>query len=130
MHQLVKDLADVLTITPENPAVYQRYIDGILVIPPSEVKIPSGDDQAEVTSACKPSDLQIRILKAVADMNDREATVAKIARVLGLSDIEAKFNLDELNEKHELLDWTGSLLPNEPDFYTLTHKGRGFVLNL
>jgi len=63
-------------------------------------------------------------------MNDREATVAKIARVLGLSDIEAKFNLDELNEKHELLDWTGSLLPNEPDFYTLTHKGRGFVLNL
>lgn len=129
LHQLVKDLADVLTITPENPAVYQRYIDGILAISPSVVKIPSGDDQAEVPSASKPTDVQIRILEVVADMNDREATVSNIARVLGLSDIEARYNLDELKQKHELLDWIGSLTPNEPEFYALTHKGRGFVLS-
>ena len=130
LHQLVKDLADVLTITPENPAVYQRYIDGILAISPSVVKTLSGDDRTEVPSASKPTDVQLRILKAVADMNQREATVVKIAGVIGISDMEAKYNLDELHQKHKLLDWIGSLVPNEPDFYTLTHKGRGFVLNL
>ena len=59
-----------------------------------------------------------------------EATVAKITRVLGLSDMEAKYNLDELSRKHKLLDWIGNMNPDIPDCYILTHEGRGFVLNL
>jgi hypothetical protein len=129
LHQLVKDLADTLDVQPETPDAYQRYIDGILAISPSVDKSPSGSDQVEVPPGCKLTDVQIRILEAVADMNDREATVAKIVRVVGLSDMEAKYNLDELNRKHELLDWVGSMIPNVPDFYTLTHKGRGLVLS-
>ena len=129
LHQLVKDLAEILEIESEPPQAYQRYIDGILAIPPSEDKNPSVGDQVEAIPACKPTDVQIRIMKAVADMNRREATVANIARVIGLSDMEAKYNLDELAQKHELLDWTGNMNPDVPDFYTLTHKGRGFVLS-
>lgn len=130
LQQLVQDLADVLKIKPENPAAYQRYIDGILTISPSAGKIPSEDDQVEVPPACKLTDIQLRILKAVADMNRREATVAKITRVTGLSDMEAKYNLDELSRKHKLLDWIGNMNPDIPDRYVLTHEGRGFVLNL
>ncbi len=130
LHQLVKDLAKILEIQPETPDAYQRYIDGILAIPPSVDQIPSGGDQAEATSACKLTDVQLQILKAVADMNRREATVAKITRVTGLSDMEAKYNLDELSRKHKLLNWIGNMNPDIPDRYVLTHEGRGFVLNL
>ena len=127
---MVKDLAKILEIQPETPDAYQRYIDGILAIPPSVDQIPSGGDQAEATSACKLTDVQLQILKAVADMNRREATVAKITRVTGLSDMEAKYNLDELSRKHKLLNWIGNMNPDIPDRYVLTHEGRGFVLNL
>lgn len=130
LQQLVQDLADVLEIKPESPAAYQRYIDSILAISPSVSKIPSEGDQVEVPPACKLADVQIRILKAAADMNRGEATVAKIARVIGLSDMEAKYNLDELSRKHKLLDWIGNMNPNIPDCYVLTHEGRGFVLSL
>lgn len=129
LHQLVKELAEILEIESELPQAYQRYIDGILAIPPSEDKISFVGDQVEAIPACKPSDVQIRIMKAVAGMNRREATVANIAIVTGLSDMEAKYNLDELARKHKFLNWTGNMNQDVPDFYTLTHKGRGFVLS-
>jgi len=130
LQQLVQDLAKVLKIKPENPVAYQRYIDGILAISPSVVKTPSGNDHAEVPSACKLTDVQLRILKAVADMNRGEATVGNIAGVIGLSDMESEYNLNELSRKHEFLDWIGNMHPEIPSYYVLTHDGQGFVLNL
>jgi hypothetical protein len=129
LHQLVKELAEKLEIIPETPDVYERYIDEIIAIPCSIDKIMSGDSQTEATSACKLTDVQFRIMKAVADMNRREATVANIARATGLSEMAAKFNLDELARKYTFLDWTGNMNHDVPDFYTLTHEGRGFILS-
>nr|MQY62059.1 TIR domain-containing protein [archaeon] len=130
LHQLVKDLAEILEIESEPPQAYQRYIDGILAIPPSDDKKPSVGDQVEATPACKHTDVQIRIMKAVADMNRQKVTVADIATVIGLSNMEAQYNIDELARKHEFLDWIGSMNRGAPDRYVLTHKGRGFVLSL
>ena len=129
LHQLVKDLAIALDVQPETPDTYQRNIDGILAISPSAVNTLSGEDQAEEQLAYKPTDIQLRILKAVAGMNDRQATVLNVAKVVGLSEIEAKYNLDELVQEHEFLNWTGSMIEDMPDFYTLTHRGRGFFLS-
>jgi len=127
LHQLVNDLAKVLEITPEPPQAYQRYIDIILDIPPSEDKILSAGDQDEAVPI--PTDVQIQIMKAVANMNQGEATVAIIASVIGVSDMEAKYNLDELVQEHEFLSWTDNMNRYVPDFYTLTHNGRGHPYN-
>jgi len=48
LHQLVNDLAEKLGITPEPPAAYQRYIEAILAIPPSEDKTLSAGDQPDL----------------------------------------------------------------------------------
>ncbi len=130
LHQLVNDIAKILEIKPEEPQAYQRYIDGILAIPPSEEKIPLVGDKVEAIPACKPTDVQIRIMKAVADMKRREATVANIAKVIGLSEMEANYNLDELARKHKFLDWIGNMNRDVPNCYVITHEGRGFVLSL
>ncbi len=47
LHQLVNDLADILEIKPEPSQAYQRYIEAILPIPPSEDKNLSAGDQDE-----------------------------------------------------------------------------------
>ena len=47
LHQLVKDLAEILEIESEPPQAYQRYINGILAIPPSEEKNSSVDGDLE-----------------------------------------------------------------------------------
>jgi hypothetical protein len=48
LHQLVKDLAAILEIEPEPPQAYQRYIEGILAIPPSKEKILSAANQPDL----------------------------------------------------------------------------------
>lgn len=130
LHQLVNDLAEILEIESEPPQAYQRYIDGILAIPPSEDEISLVDDQVEAIPACKLTDVQIQIMKAVADMERREATVANIAKVIGLPEMEANYNLDELARKHKFLDWIGNMNRDVPNCYVITHEGRGFVLSL
>jgi len=45
LHQLVNDLAKILEINPEPPYAYQRYIEAILTITPSDDKILSASDQ-------------------------------------------------------------------------------------
>lgn len=128
LHQLVSDLAKILKIQPETADVYQRYIDGILAIPPSLDKTQSGGDQVDVAPAYKLTDVQLRILKAVADTKRREATVARIAKLAGLSDMEAEYNLNELSRKLKLLSWQGNINPHIPCWYVLTHEGQGFLL--
>jgi len=130
LHQLVNDLAKELEIEPEAPQAYQRYIDEILATTLSMDKNTSIANQVEPIAPYKPTDVQIRIMKAVSDMNKREATVAKVAKVIDLSDMEAKYNLDELSREPGLLNWTGNMNQDVPDHYTLTHKGLGFVLSL
>jgi hypothetical protein len=129
LQQLVQDLAEVLNIRPESPAAYQRYIDEVLNISRSEDNIQPIDEKVETVPTYTLTDIQIRIMKAVAGMNRREATVAKVAGAVGISDMEAKYNLDELSRKHKFLSWIGNMDPNVPDCYTLTHEGRGFVLS-
>jgi len=51
LHQLVQDIANILEIDPENPAVYQRYINEILAVPPALDGMSSGHDEAEAPSS-------------------------------------------------------------------------------
>ena len=48
LHQLVNDLAKILEINPEPSHAYQRYIEAILTITPSEDKILSASDQDDL----------------------------------------------------------------------------------
>jgi len=130
LHQLVEDIARILEIKPEKAHAYQRYIDEIRAIPPGDDKMSSGDDQVEATSECKLTDVQLRIVKQVALLSRGQAEVGVIANLLGLSQIEAQYNLDELTRTHKLLDWIGNMDPDVPTYYVMTHGGRGFVLSL
>jgi len=51
LHQLVNNLGKELGITPEPAEAYQRYIEAILAIPPSEDKNLSTGDQVEAIPA-------------------------------------------------------------------------------
>jgi len=48
LHQLVKDLGEILEIKPEPSHSYERYIKEILTVTPSEDKILSGGDQDDL----------------------------------------------------------------------------------
>jgi hypothetical protein len=43
LHQLISDVANILEITPEKPASYERYIKKVLSIPPAKVENSSKD---------------------------------------------------------------------------------------
>lgn len=130
LHKLVREVASILKIKAEEPDAYQRYIDDIGAIPPTVNDVATENNRLEALSEPQLSEVQVRIVKEVARLDRGQALVEIIAHRLGLSEMEAKYNLDELSKTHGLVQWIGNMNPGVPDYYDITHKGRGFVISL
>lgn len=57
-----------------------------------------------------------------------QATARDVASALNMTEEKSKYYLDELSQKHRLLDWFGNMDRTIPDRYTLTHDGRRLLV--
>lgn len=72
--------------------------------------------------------VELKILLAVEKSGDNGCSFPSLVQHVGLSDTKVKYYLDKLTDDRELLNWIGSLIPNVPVRYTLTRKGRDFLV--
>lgn len=72
------------------------------------------------------SDLEFSIL-VVVGQRDR-VTAREVASAAQVSEQKATFYLDELAHKHRLVDWFGNMNRGADDHYSLTHAGRGVLV--
>ena len=70
--------------------------------------------------------MEFSILIAVSKL--QRASVSDVASSIDVSEEKAKFYLDELAQKHELIDWFGNIAPSIPDHYILNHDGRRLLV--
>ncbi|MBN1970917.1 MAG: hypothetical protein JW870_16230 [Candidatus Delongbacteria bacterium] len=74
-------------------------------------------------------EVEIKLLLAVEKSGDNGCPLPLLIQTVGLSETKIKYYLDKLSdEEHELINWIGSLIPNVPVRYTLTSKGRAFLV--
>src|SRR5262249_52288865 len=81
----------------------------------------SGNEDSALT------ELQFKILEAVG--RQESATTLKVAAAVNITEEKARFHLDELARKHDLVNWFGSMDRDTPDRYTLTHEGRRLLVD-
>jgi hypothetical protein len=129
LHQLINDVSNVLDAKSDTPSVLQRHVDKILAYCQSSGSRDSSENAGNpesISESAAISDFEFRILLAVAKLE--RATVDQVASAMQVGREKAKFYLDELSRKHELLDWYASMDRSRPDSYMLTHKGRGLLV--
>jgi hypothetical protein len=71
-------------------------------------------------------DLEFKILVVVG--KQRRVTAREVALAVHVTEEKAKFYLDELVRKHELIDWYGNMNPRGADHYMLRHEGRRLLV--
>jgi len=76
------------------------------------------------------SETEYKVLVAAGkqQLSKQHATARNIASVLEMSEETAKYYLDELSRKYELLNWFGNMDRSIPDRYELTHEGRRLLV--
>jgi len=72
------------------------------------------------------SDLELRIL-VIVGLRDR-VTVCEVASDVQVSEQKAKYYLDELAQRHGLVNWFGNMNCGGKDHYSLTHEGRRLLV--
>jgi hypothetical protein len=74
-------------------------------------------------------EVEIKLLLAVEKSGDNGCPLPLLIQAVGISETKVRYYLERLSdEKHELLNWIGSLISNVPEKYTLTSKGRAFLV--
>ncbi len=72
------------------------------------------------------SEIELKILLAVARSENSECDAESLIRSLNLSETKAHYYLSRLSFGKNYLFWVGS--PGKPDHYILTDCGRKFLL--
>lgn len=73
-------------------------------------------------------DVELKLLLAVEKHGDNGCYFPSLVQAVGLSETKVKYYLDRLTDDRKFLDWFGNMNPNIPDRYTLTRKGRNFLV--
>jgi len=129
IHQLINDLGTELAVKVEPASVYQLQIDEILQYSQVHKAGTVSEDAgiSEGTMAESPiSELEFSILVAVGKR--QRASVSDVASAVNVNEEKAKFYLDELSRKHELIEWVGNMNPSIPVYYKLNHEGRKLLV--
>ncbi len=76
------------------------------------------------------SEMEYNVLAQVGkrQLVQQQATARDVASALNITEEKSKYYLDELSQKHKLLDWFGNMDRSIPDRYTLTHEGRRLLV--
>jgi hypothetical protein len=129
IHQLINDLGTELAVKIEPASVYQRQIDELLQYSQSnksDAKSEAAGIVEGTTAKSQISELEFSILVAVGKL--KRASVSDVASAVHVSEEKAKFYLDELDRKHELINLFGNIAPSIPDHYMLNHDGRKLLV--
>lgn len=72
--------------------------------------------------------IELKILLTVEKSGDDGCSIPLLVQAVGLSETKVKYYLDKLTDDLEFLNWFGSMIQDVPDRYTLTRKGRDFLV--
>ena len=72
--------------------------------------------------------VELKILLAVEKNGDNGCSFPSLVQHVGLSETKVKYYLDKLTDDLELLHWIGSMIQDVLDRYTLTRKGRDYLV--
>ncbi len=122
MHQLISDLADVLGIQSEEPAVYERFLESLLELANKAKETPNIDD-SEIISSIPPK--CIEVMKIISTMGDYKLTSNDISKLLGENLTKTRYFIDQLLNRefiHDSLSYTG------PTTYGLLPLGIAYLV--
>lgn len=71
---------------------------------------------------------ELKLLLAVERSGNRGCYFTTLVQTLNISETRTKYFLDTLSRDRAFLNWIGNMNPNVPDRYTLTRKGRDFLV--
>jgi hypothetical protein len=71
---------------------------------------------------------ELKLLLAVEKSGNSGCYFPSLVQTLGISKTRTKYYLDKLSHDKDLLNWIGNMNPGIPDRYTLTRKGRDFLV--
>lgn len=96
LHQLVEDIANELEIKREKPQAYQRYIDAIRTIPPSEDKNSSVDNKLDSEIPIQ----ELLVMNILAAKNEQsEAAILDYLKEKGMSNLDYHAAISSLTGK-------------------------------
>ena len=72
--------------------------------------------------------VELELLSTVEKHGDNGCSFPSLVQTVGLSETQIKYYLDRLVDDYQFLNWSGSLINNVPDRYTLTPEGRKFLV--
>jgi hypothetical protein len=74
-----------------------------------------------------PNEVMLQIMMQIGRTKDHQTTVYKITELLGISEIQAQYFLDELERTYGFLDKDELPGSSRPTRYSLTQEGRRFL---
>lgn len=123
LHQLISDLANALGIKSEEPAVYERHLEGVLQLTKQGDLIPNNNDKLSAGTTLPPK--CVEIMQIIAQVGDYKLTPTDISRRVKENLTRTQYYLDQLLDRefiHDSLSYSG------PTTYGLTTAGRAYLV--
>lgn len=129
LHQLIRELGQKLEVKVESPEAYEKHISRVLRVTPKEKEsVQPAQPNTTPPGAQQLAPEEIEIMRLMPGMMRGEATVDRLTRELGLPPVKTEYFLNDLMKEYDYIAWAGSMDPNIPSFYTLTHKGQEYLV--